>query len=234
MLNRGLRNSNIDTVFPVCKALDISVEPLVKDAAIVELGNEKRKTLGRRIEAYTLFARMMLETNSYTIDGIPLTKNEKEDIKYCPFNSFCSNNCKHTYLVSSPKGLDYKILNRYESVGIVSGASTPIDESMEVYTKMSEMNINTMDEAVALIDEKKALIIFGEKGEAGESFVTFAFKKVNGIHIAVNLQYSLKITIYANVCDVNSAIGRQGLIKYINAKVLGIIQAVIIWSKYGY
>lgn len=82
MLNRGLRNSNIDTVFPVCKALDISVEPLVKDAAIVELGNEKRKTLGRRIEAYTLFSRMMLETNSYTIDGIPLTKNEKEILFY--------------------------------------------------------------------------------------------------------------------------------------------------------
>ena len=28
-----------------------------------------------------------------------------------------------------------------------------------------------------LVDEKKALIIFGEKGKAGKSFVTFAFKK---------------------------------------------------------
>ena len=69
----------------------------------------------------------------------------------------CNKNCKHTYLVSSPKGLDYKTLNRYESVGIVSGASTPISESMEVYLTMSEKIINSMDEAVALLDEKKPL-----------------------------------------------------------------------------
>ena len=67
----------------------------------------------------------------------------------------CNKNCKNTYLVSSPKGLDYKTLNRYESVGIVSGASTPISESMEVYLTMSEKIINSMDEAVALLDEKK-------------------------------------------------------------------------------
>ncbi len=67
----------------------------------------------------------------------------------------CNKNCKNTYLVSSPKGLDYKTLNRYKSVGIVSGASTPISESMEVYLTMSEKIINSMDEAVALLDEKK-------------------------------------------------------------------------------
>ena len=82
MLNRGLRNSNIDTVFPVCKALDISVEPLVKSGAIVELGNDKRKALGRRIEAYTAFTRFMAETNSYTLDGIPLSETEKDILVY--------------------------------------------------------------------------------------------------------------------------------------------------------
>ena len=67
----------------------------------------------------------------------------------------CYKNCKNTYLISSPKGLDYKTINRYKSVGIVSGASTPISESMEVYLTMSEKIINSMDEAVALLDEKK-------------------------------------------------------------------------------
>ena len=67
----------------------------------------------------------------------------------------CKSNCKNTYLVSSPKGLDYKTLNRYESVGIVSGASTPISESMEVYLTMSEKIIDSMEQAVALLDEKK-------------------------------------------------------------------------------
>jgi len=69
----------------------------------------------------------------------------------------CKANCQNTFLVSSPKGLDYKILNRYKSVGIVSGASTPKNESMEVYLNMSEKNINTMDEAIEFLDEKKAL-----------------------------------------------------------------------------
>lgn len=99
----------------------------------------------------------------------------------------CNANCKHTYLVSSPKGLDYKILNRYESVGIVSGASTPIDESMEVYTKMSEMNINTMDEAVALIDEKKAL----KRGQK----ISVVISQVNDDGLKVYLDGKTDITL---------------------------------------
>ena len=78
MLNRGLRNSNIDTVFPVCKALDISVEPLVKNGAIVELGNDKRKAFANRMEAYTAYLRFAAYTNAYTLDGKPLTEMEKK------------------------------------------------------------------------------------------------------------------------------------------------------------
>ena len=80
----------------------------------------------------------------------------------------CKKNCKNTYLVSSPKGLDYKMLNRYKSVGIVSGASTPISESMEVYLTMSDKIINSMDEAVALLDEKKTL----KKGQKISVFIS--------------------------------------------------------------
>ncbi len=80
----------------------------------------------------------------------------------------CKKNCKNTFLVSSPKGLDYKMLNRYKSVGIVSGASTPISESMEVYLTMSDKIINSMDEAVALLDEKKTL----KKGQKINVFIS--------------------------------------------------------------
>ena len=80
----------------------------------------------------------------------------------------CKKNCSNTYLVSSPKGLDYKMLNRYKSVGIVSGASTPINESMEVYLTMSDKIINSMDEAVALLDEKKTL----KKGQKINVFIS--------------------------------------------------------------
>ena len=69
----------------------------------------------------------------------------------------CSANCKNTFFVSSPKGLDYKLLKRYKSVGVVSGASTPLEQSMEVYLTMEEKEINSMEEAVALLDEKQNL-----------------------------------------------------------------------------
>ena len=68
----------------------------------------------------------------------------------------CSKNCKNTFFVSSPKGLDYKLLKRYESVGVVSGASTPLEQSMEVLLTMEEKEM-TMEEAVALLDEKQNL-----------------------------------------------------------------------------
>lgn len=68
----------------------------------------------------------------------------------------CLKNCKDTYFVSSPKGLDYNLLKRYESVGIVSGASTPLDVSMEVYLTMSE-KIESMEQVMDLLDGKAAL-----------------------------------------------------------------------------
>ena len=99
----------------------------------------------------------------------------------------CKNNCENTYLVSSPKGLDYKMLKRYESVGIVSGASTPISESMEVYLTMSEKIINSMDEAVALLDEKKTL----KRGQKINVFIS----QVNDDGLKVYLDGKTDITL---------------------------------------
>ncbi len=99
----------------------------------------------------------------------------------------CKQNCDNTYFVSSPNGLDYKILNRYESVGIVSGASTPIGESMEVYLKMSEKNINTMDEAIELLDEKKAL----KRGQK----ISVVISQVNDDGLKVYLDGKTDITL---------------------------------------
>jgi 4-hydroxy-3-methylbut-2-enyl diphosphate reductase len=99
----------------------------------------------------------------------------------------CKQNCQNTFFVSSPDGLDYKILNRYKSVGIVSGASTPIGESMEVYLTMSEKNINTMDEAIELLDEKKAL----KRGQK----ISVVISQVNDDGLKVYLDGKTDITL---------------------------------------
>ena len=69
----------------------------------------------------------------------------------------CKNNCEATFYVSEPNGLDYKLLNRYKSVGIVCGASTPIEQAMEVFLTLEEKEVNSMEQAVALLDEKQNL-----------------------------------------------------------------------------
>ena len=70
----------------------------------------------------------------------------------------CSKNCKNTFFVSSPDGLDYNLLKQFKNVGIVSGASTPLNQSMEVLLTMEDKKeVNLMEEAVALLDEKQNL-----------------------------------------------------------------------------
>ena len=60
----------------------------------------------------------------------------------------CKTNCDSTYLVSDPKGLDYKLLKRYKRVGIVCGASTPYEQAMEVFLTMEEKEVNLMEQAM--------------------------------------------------------------------------------------
>ena len=76
MLSRGLLNSNIETVFEVCKALDISVEPLVKTGTIMELHNANCIKFNRRIEALSIFTEIAGGEGNLTIDEVSLTPEE--------------------------------------------------------------------------------------------------------------------------------------------------------------
>lgn len=69
----------------------------------------------------------------------------------------CKKNCARVFKVSKPERLDYKILKRYKSVGVVCGASTPYEQAMEVFLTMEEKEVNSMEQAVALLDEKQNL-----------------------------------------------------------------------------
>ena len=69
----------------------------------------------------------------------------------------CQRNCKNVYFITSPDELDYKKFINFISVGIVAGASTPNEQSMEVFLNMSTevKSSNAMEEALNAIDEQK-------------------------------------------------------------------------------
>ncbi len=78
----------------------------------------------------------------------------------------CSANCKNVFFVSKASDLDVNKLVNFNKVGIVAGASTPLEQSMEVLTNMAEVTeVNTekniMDEAVAQFENKVSF----KKGE---------------------------------------------------------------------
>ena len=68
----------------------------------------------------------------------------------------CRKNCENVFLINESGVLDVEKLKQYKKVGIVSGASTPIERSREVFSKMEEVTevkaINEMAEAVAQMD----------------------------------------------------------------------------------
>ncbi len=99
----------------------------------------------------------------------------------------CKKNCDATYLVSKPDGLDYKNLKNYNSVGIVSGASTPLSQSMEVFLTMESNEVNSMEQAVALLDEKQNL----KKGQ----IISVVISKVEDDGLKVYFDGKTDITI---------------------------------------
>ncbi len=107
----------------------------------------------------------------------------------------CKRNCKATYLVSEPKGLDYKLLKSYNSVGIVCGASTPYEQAMEVFLTMEEKEENLMGQAVALLDEKQNL----KKGQK----ISVVISQVNDDGLKVYFDGKTDITLLKEelACD---------------------------------
>lgn len=76
----------------------------------------------------------------------------------------CKENCSNVFLISNACELDVNKMVNYLKVGIVSGASTPAEQSMEVFSKMEEVTevkalneaevkpLNEMEEAVAKLE----------------------------------------------------------------------------------
>lgn len=77
LLSHSLGKANIDTVFEICKALNISADALIERGIIVEKPKEEYSSnFRRRIEAYSVFVQILQSSKDFTIDGIPLTCDE--------------------------------------------------------------------------------------------------------------------------------------------------------------
>lgn len=81
ILARGLKNSSIDNVLEICNALNISTEALVVDKMIVPLSQEPNNVVPERIEAYLNNFKILEDSAHYTIDGEPLTSEERKQFR---------------------------------------------------------------------------------------------------------------------------------------------------------
>lgn len=89
----------------------------------------------------------------------------------------CAKHCKNVFRMKNSGDLDYKIIKKFEKVGIVTGASTPNAQTQEVFLNM-EMETEakaTMEEVVANMDNqpkfKKGQLITATISSADDSGV---------------------------------------------------------------
>ena len=71
----------------------------------------------------------------------------------------CKSECANVFVINETDGFDATKLVNFNKVGIISGASTPIERSREVFSKMEEVTevkaMNEMEEAVAKLDNNQ-------------------------------------------------------------------------------
>ena len=76
MLKRGLKNSSVSNVLRICKALGISADEIAKDK-IVPISEAYSKTYPTDFDAFVAHAKKHLVENEITLNGTPLTDEEK-------------------------------------------------------------------------------------------------------------------------------------------------------------
>jgi 4-hydroxy-3-methylbut-2-enyl diphosphate reductase len=128
----------------------------------------------------------------------------------------CINNCKNVYRVNRPADLDYKCLTNFKKVAIVSGASTPDEQTQEVFSKMekniTEANVATqsvMEKAVADLDEGKKDF---KKGQIIKAAISSADDDGLAILLPMNKKETIlpKEQVECEVYDKNDFIEKIG------------------------
>ena len=107
-------------------------------------------TIKRQKEA----ARLAKTCDAIVVLGSFKSNNTKE------LYEICRRWCNDVFWVSRPDELDYKQAKKFKKVGIVSGASTPREQSLEVISNMeniTEVKTPDSNEEVAVVEESVAV-----------------------------------------------------------------------------
>ncbi len=99
-------------------------------------------------------------------------------------SEICQRHCKHVFWINNPNELDYQKINKFIKVGIVSGASTPNEQSQEVFSNMefnTEAKSSEMEEALKQMPEKQRKFRKGDKITAVISSAT-----EDGLALSIN------------------------------------------------
>lgn len=107
------------------------------------------------------------ETLSKVCDGMIVVGSSKSSNTQKLYE-ICSKNCSNVTFVEDVKSFDASKYVNFLKVGIVSGASTPPEQSMEVFSKMEEVvtevkTVNEMEEAVAKLENGQQKFRKGQK-----------------------------------------------------------------------
>ena len=89
----------------------------------------------------------------------------------------CRTNCENVFLISSAQSFDRSEIKKFKKIGIISGASTPPEQLMEVFSDMEEVTtevktLNEMEEAVAKMDSPSQKFRKGQRIKATISSAT--------------------------------------------------------------
>ncbi len=112
----------------------------------------------------------------------------------------CKKNCDNVFRIIDPKNFNYEKIKSYNKVGIVMGASTPIEQFQEVISNMEkvtaeEIKINeTIDNPIsqeeATVVESKVEPVKAEKSEMEKAF--------NSIKPSKELRIGQIVTVYVS------------------------------------
>ncbi len=149
---------------------------------------------------YTTFKRQQEAENlSKNCDAmVVIGGNKSSNTK--KLADICSKNCKNVFLIQNAGELDANILKHFYKVGIVSGASTPKEQSMEVLTHMAEVTDvvtenNFMDEAVANFTNKETF----KKGDIIDATITSATD--NGLFLYIGAKTDVLLAKEDIACE---------------------------------
>ena len=88
----------------------------------------------------------------------------------------CKVGCKNVFSISSAASFSPSQFTKFKRIGIISGASTPLEQSLEVFSKMEEITevktMNEMEEAVAQMDNSSKKFRKGQRIKATISSAT--------------------------------------------------------------